>query len=209
MPVSIVIHPLIKDCLARLRHKETGTAEFRAVLGCVSLLLIAEAVKDIPLVRVRVETPLASRTDAETLGEKKIVAVPVIRAGVGMLDAFLHLFPSATIRFVGLKRDEQTFTPHEYYHSLPADLSRSISIILDPMLATGGSLVAAVTLLKQKRAKDIRAVTLVAAPEGVERVERSCPSVQVYTASIDKRLNTRAYIVPGIGDAGDRFCGTE
>jgi len=207
MPVIIVKHSLVSDGLARLRDAAAGTAKFRRFLRRVSAVLIAEAVRDIPLKEVRVKTPIEN-AQGKTLEGTTIVAVPVLRAGIGMLDAFIDLLPFATIGFIGLKRDEKTFAPYEYYHSLPKDLSRSVTVILDPMLATGGSLVAAVGLLKKNGARDIRAVTLVAAPEGVKEIERHCPEVRVYTAAIDRCLNDRAYIVPGIGDAGDRFCGT-
>lgn len=208
MPVIVASHPIISDCLARLRDRGTGTAEFRLCLKRAATVLICEAVRDIPLKRVKIRTPLG-RAAGETLPGRRVVAAPVLRAGLGMLGAFLDLFPDATVGLVGLRRDEKTFRPREYYHSLPSDLSRKTTVLLDPMLATGGSLLAAIALLKKKGARDVRAVTLVAAPEGVARVERRYPDVMVCTASIDSRLNKNAYIVPGIGDAGDRIFGTE
>lgn len=208
MPVIVTSHPIISDCLARLRDRGAGTAGFRLYLKRAATVLICEAVRDIPLKRVKVRTPLG-RAKGETFPERRVVAVPVLRAGLGMLGAFLDLFPDAGVGVVGLRRDEKTFRPREYYHSLPHDLSRKAIVILDPMLATGGSLVAAIALLKKKGARDIRAVTLVSAPEGVGRVERRYPEVMVYTAAIDSHLNKNAYIVPGIGDAGDRIFGTE
>jgi uracil phosphoribosyltransferase len=172
------------------------------------MALIFEAVRDVPLKRVKIKTPLG-RAEGGMLAGRRMVAAPVLRAGLGMLGAFLELFPDAIVGMIGLRRDEKTFRPREYYHSLPDGLSRKTIVVLDPMLATGGSLLAAIALLKKKGARDIRVVTLVAAPEGVERVERSHPEVRVYTASIDSHLNKNAYIVPGIGDAGDRIFGTE
>ena len=208
MPIIVTDHPLISDCLAHLRDRGTGPAEFRLYLKRAATVLIFEAVRDIPLKQVRIRTPLG-RAKGGMFQDRRVVAAPVLRAGLGMLGAFLDLFPDASIGLVGLRRDEKTFRPREYYHSLPDDLSGKTTIILDPMLATGGSLLAASALLEKKGARDIRAVTLVAAPEGVRRVERRYPDVMVYTASIDSHLNKNAYIVPGIGDAGDRIFGTE
>ncbi|MEJ2744345.1 MAG: uracil phosphoribosyltransferase [bacterium] len=208
MSVIVTDHPIISDCLARLRDRDTGPVEFRLYLKRAALALICEAVRGIPLKRVKISTPL-SRGEGEMLAGRHMVAVPVLRAGLGMLGAFLELFPDAIVGMIGLRRNEKTFRPREYYHSLPDDLSRKITVILDPMLATGGSLLVAIALLKKKGARDIRVVTLVAAPEGVARVERRYPEVMVYTASIDSHLNKNAYIVPGIGDAGDRIFGTD
>ena len=207
MPVIVTEHPLISDCLAHLRNRRTGPLEFRQYLRRAALLLICETVRDFPLKRARITTPLG-RIRGEVLADPRVVAVPILRAGLGMLGALLDLFPDAIVGMIGLRRDEKTFSPREYYHSLPENLSRKTTLILDPMLATGGSLLAAIALLKKKKAGDIRVVTLVAAPEGVKRVERRYPEVRVYTASIDARLNKNAYIVPGIGDAGDRIFGT-
>jgi uracil phosphoribosyltransferase len=207
MPVVISDHPLVRDCLARLRDRRTGTVEFREYLRRAAMLLIAESVGDIPLKRTRITTPL-SHAVGELLADRGVVAVAILRAGLGMLGAALDLFPDAVVGIIGLRRDEETFNPREYYHSLPPDLSRKTTLLLDPMLATGGSLLAAIALLKKRKARDIRAVTLVAAPEGVRRVTRRCPDVRVHTASVDARLNRNAYIIPGIGDAGDRIFGT-
>ncbi len=208
MPVIETKHPLISDCLSHLRDRGTGPAEFRQYLRRAALLLVSEAVRDIPLKRATVTTPL-SRATGEVLADPRVVAVPILRAGLGMLGGLLDLFPGAIVGIIGLRRDEKTFNPREYYQSLPDNLSGKTVIILDPMLATGGSLVAAISLLKKKKARDIRVVTLVAAPEGVRRVERRYPDVMVHTASIDARLSKNAYIIPGVGDAGDRLCGTE
>ena len=207
MPVIITEHPLISDCLAHLRDRRTGPVEFRQYIRRAAMLLICDAVRDIPLKRAEIVTPLGHAV-GELLADPRVVAVPILRAGLGMLGALLDLFPNAIVGVIGLHRDEKTFSPREYYHSLPENLSRKTALILDPMLATGGSLLAAIALLKKKKAGDIRAVTLVAAPDGVRRVERRYPEVRVYTASIDARLNKNAYIVPGIGDAGDRIFGT-
>lgn len=208
MPVIVTEHPLISDCLVHLRDRGAGSAEFRLYLRRAATVLICEAVRDIALRQVKIRTPLG-RARGGKLPDRRVAAVPILRAGLGMLGAFLELFPDAGIGLVGLRRDEKTFRPCEYYHSLPDGLSRKTVVILDPMLATGGSLLAAIALLKKKGARDVRAVTLVAAPEGVRRVERRYPEVMVYTASIDSHLNRNAYIVPGIGDAGDRIFGTE
>jgi len=208
MPVIETKHPLISDCLSHLRDRGTGPVEFRQYLRRAALVLVCEAVRDIPVKRATVTTPL-SRATGEVLAAPRVVAVPILRAGLGMLGALLDLFPDAVVGMIGLRRDEKTFRPREYYHSLPENLSGKTVIILDPMLATGGSLLAAISLLKKKKARDIRVVTLVAAPEGVRRVERRYPEVMVHTASIDARLDKNAYIIPGIGDAGDRLCGTE
>jgi len=208
MSVIVIDHPIVSDCLARLRDRGTGPVEFRLHLKRAATALIYEAVRDIHLKRVKVRTPLG-RAEGEMLPSHRMVAAPVLRAGLGMLGAFLELFPDAIVGMIGLRRDEKTFRPREYYNSLPDNLSRKTTVILDPMLATGGSLLAAIALLKKKGARDIRAVSLVAAPEGVARVERRYPDVTVYTAAIDSHLNKNAYIVPGIGDAGDRIFGTE
>jgi uracil phosphoribosyltransferase len=207
MPVIVVKNSLVGDSLAWLRDAATETAEFRRCLRLVATVLIAEAVRDIAVRKVNLRTPL-DKTEGEVIDGASVVAVPVLRAGIGMLGALVDLIPSATIGFIGLKRDEKTFAPHEYYNSLPDDLSGKTTVILDPMLATGGSLIAAIGLCREKSGRDIRAVTLVSAPEGVREVERCHPGARVYTAAIDKCLNSKAYIVPGIGDAGDRFCGT-
>lgn len=208
MAVIEVSHPVVSDSLAHLRDGRTGPVEFRMHLRRAATALICEAARDLPLARVSVDTPFGS-AECRVLADPHPVAVPVLRAGLGMLGAFLDLFPSASVGFIGLYRDENTFAPHEYYHSLPEKLSGRAVFVLDPMLATGGSLLASLALLKAHDASLLRAVTLVAAPEGVKAVEGRFPEVPVYTAAIDIRLNDKAYIVPGIGDAGDRIFGSE
>ncbi|MDD5557182.1 MAG: uracil phosphoribosyltransferase [bacterium] len=207
MAVIEVKHALLADCLARLRDAREGPAAFREALRRAALLLLAEALRDLPLRARRVYTPLG-RAACRVLPPGRIVAVPILRAGLGMLGPILDLVPSAAVGFIGLKRDEETFEPAEYHRSLPRRLAGKTVVILDPMLATGGSLSAAIDLLRGRGAADLRAVTLVAAPEGIRRVARRHPGVRIYTAAVDRRLNRRAYIVPGIGDAGDRMFGT-
>ncbi len=200
-------HSIIQDCLTRLRDRRTGPVEFRQHLKRIAKLLTYEAVRDLPLKKIKVETPLAG-TEGTVLADPRLVVVPVLRAGLGMLEAVFDLLPFAIVGIIGLYRDEETFAPQEYYHRLPEDLSKKITIILDPMLATGGSLIASIKLVKERGAADIRAITLLAAPEGVKKVESRYPEVKVYTAAIDERLDEHAYIVPGLGDAGDRLLGT-
>jgi uracil phosphoribosyltransferase len=207
VPVIEIRHPIIKDCLTRLRDKRTGPVEFRQHLNRIAKLLTYEAVRDLPLKKVAIETPL-KKTEGEVLADPQLVVVPVLRAGIGMMEAVFDLLPFAVVGIIGLYRDEETFAPHEYYHRLPQDLSKKITIILDPMLATGGSLLASIKLVRERGAADIRAITLLAAPEGVKKIEDRYPEVRVYTAAIDERLNENAYIMPGLGDAGDRLLGT-
>jgi uracil phosphoribosyltransferase len=207
VPVIEIRHPIIKDCLTRLRDKRTGPVEFRQHLNRIAKLLTYEAVCDLPLKKVAIETPL-KKTEGEVLADPQLVVVPVLRAGIGMMEAVFDLLPFAVVGIIGLYRDEETFAPHEYYHRLPQDLSKKITIILDPMLATGGSLLASIKLVRERGAADIRAITLLAAPEGAKKVEDRYPEVRVYTAAIDERLNENAYIMPGLGDAGDRLLGT-
>jgi uracil phosphoribosyltransferase len=207
VPVIEIRHPIIKDCLTRLRDKRTGPVEFRQHLNRIAKLLTYEAVRDLPLKKIAIETPL-KKTEGEVLADPQLVVVPVLRAGIGMMEAVFDLLPFAVVGIIGLYRDEETFAPHEYYHRLPQDLSKKITIILDPMLATGGSLLASIKLVRERGAADIRAITLLAAPEGVKKIEDRYPEVRVYTAAIDERLNENAYIMPGLGDAGDRLLGT-
>lgn len=205
MPIIQIRHSLLQNSLAHLRDTRTSAPEFRRHLGRAAMLLVAEAAKEMPMKRVRVRTPLA-RAEGRVLASPPLV-VPILRAGLGMLQPFLCLVPDAVIGFLGLRRDEKTFEPREYYRSLPDRLRGRVVFLLDPMLATGGSLLAALKILRARGASDIRVISLVAAPEGARKVARAYPHVMVYTASIDRNLNRYAYIVPGIGDAGDRFCG--
>lgn len=206
--IIVVEHPVLADALTRLRDRRTGAPEFRRLMRRAALLLSCEALRDLPLKVASIRTPLAP-VRAGILAGPAVVAVPVLRAGLGMLGGFLDLVPGASVGIIGLHRDERTFRPREYCRSLPPSLAGRIAVILDPMLATGGSLVASIDILKKSGASDIRAVTLLAAPEGVREVERRHPGVRVFTAAVDERLNRNAYILPGIGDAGDRLCGTE
>jgi uracil phosphoribosyltransferase len=203
-----VVHPILADALARLRDRRTTPSEFRRLIRRAALLLSCEALRDLPLKTSSFRTPLAAGK-GRILAGPPVVAVPVLRAGLGMLEGLLDLVPGAAVGVIGLRRDERTFEPHEYYRSLPRSLAGRVAVILDPMLATGGSLVASIAILKKSRVSDIRAITLLAAPEGVREVERRHPEVRVFTAAVDERLNRNAYILPGIGDAGDRLFGTE
>ncbi len=206
--LTIVDHPLIQHKLTLMRDRETSTAGFRQLVREISLLLAYEVTRDLPLTTIEVETPLA-RMEAPTLRGKKLALISILRAGNGLLDGVLELIPSARVGFVGLYRDEKTLQPVQYYDKVPADLAERVVIVLDPMLATGNSSAAAVTLLKAKGATDIRFLCLLAAPEGVRRMQEAHPDVRVITAALDERLNEKGYIVPGLGDAGDRMFGTK
>lgn len=202
----LVRHPLLACELTVLRRRGTPPAEFRAALRRASLLLACEVSRALPLRRTRVRTPLAS-SPGWTLASR-VVLVPVLRAGLGMTDAFLDLIPEARVGHLGIERDEETLDPVEYYSSHPRALRRAAVLLLDPMLATGGSACAALAALERRGARDIRLVTLLAAPQGVRAVAREHPDVPVFTAALDRTLNGRGYIVPGLGDAGDRQFGT-
>lgn len=206
MPVHIVDHPLVHDALAELRDKRTTPDCFRRAATRISVLLAAEAMRDVPSGAVTVETPIGPADGRRTADE--IVVVPVLRAGLGMLDAVLDLVPRARVGHIGLQRDEMTAVASQYYAKLPPALDKSFVLMIDPMLATGGSAVAALDLLRAAGARDIRIVCIVAAPEGLSVVERHHPGVVVYTPVIDRGLNERKFIVPGLGDFGDRLYGT-
>jgi uracil phosphoribosyltransferase len=203
-----VDHPLVRHKLSFLRDKRTSTGDFRRLVRELTSLLTYEATKDLPTETVRVETPL-EWTEVERVSGKKLAVCPVLRAGVGMLDGFLELVSGARVGFVGLFRDEETLEPVEYYVKLPSDLGVRDAVVLDPMLATGNSSVAAITAIKKAGARSVSMICLVAAPQGIERVHSAHPDVMIYTASIDRDLNERGYIVPGLGDAGDRLYGTK
>jgi uracil phosphoribosyltransferase len=190
-----------------MRRKETPTSSFRQLLREISMLLAYEVTRDLPLQEVSVETPVC-RTKSPQLSGKKLALVSIMRAGNGLLDGILELIPAARVGFVGLYRDEETLEPVEYYCKVPDQLENRLVIAVDPMLATGNSSVAAITRLKEAGAKDIRLLCLLAAPEGVTCMQEAHPDVQVFTASLDERLNENGYIVPGLGDAGDRMFGT-
>jgi uracil phosphoribosyltransferase len=203
-----VRHPLVQHKLSYLREKDTPTVHFRKIANEVTLLLTYEATKDFPTEDVEIETPL-ERTTVQRISGKKVAVCPVLRAGMGMLDGVLSLVSGARVGFIGLYRDEETLEPVEYYVKLPADLSDRDAIVLDPMLATGNSSVAAITTVKEAGARSVTLVCLVSAPEGIERVHGEHPDVRIVTAAIDHGLNERGFIVPGLGDAGDRLYGTK
>lgn len=207
MQVNIIDHPLIQHKLTIMRKKETSCADFRKLLEEITMLMGYEATRDLPLEDVEIETPI-QKTVGKRLTGKKIAIVPVLRAGFGMVQGLLDLIPSARIGVIGLYRDPETLKPVEYYCKLPNIENRSF-IIVDPMLATGGSSVAAIQMLKDRGVKDIRLMCLVAAPEGVDTVNKAHPDVKIYTAAVDECLNEHGYIVPGLGDAGDRIFGTK
>jgi uracil phosphoribosyltransferase len=205
--LTVVSHPLVQHKLSYLRDKETPTVHFRKLANEVTLLLTYEATKDFATEDVEIETPL-ERTSAQRISGKKVAVCPVLRAGVGMLDGVLSLVSSARVGFLGMYRDEETLEPVEYYVKLPADLEQRDVIVLDPMLATGNSSTAAITTVKAAGARTVMLVCLVAAPEGVEHVHAEHPDVHIVTAAVDRGLNDHGFIVPGLGDAGDRLYGT-
>jgi uracil phosphoribosyltransferase len=205
--LTVVSHPLVQHKLSYLRDKETPTVHFRKLANEVTLLLTYEATKDFPTEDVEIETPL-ERTSGQRISGKKVAVCPVLRAGVGMLDGVLSLVSSARVGFLGMYRDEETLEPVEYYVKLPADLEQRDVIVLDPMLATGNSSTAAIRTIKAAGARTVMLVCLVAAPEGIERVHAEHPDVHIVTASVDRGLNDHGFIVPGLGDAGDRLYGT-
>lgn len=205
--LTIIDHPLVQHKLTLMRRKETPTSSFRQLLWEISMLLAYEVTRDLPLQKVSVETPVC-RTKSPQLSGKKLALVSIMRAGNGLLDGILELIPAARVGFVGLYRDEETLEPVEYYCKVPDQLENRLVIAVDPMLATGNSSVAAITRLKESGAKEIRLLSLLAAPEGVGCMKDAHPDVQVFTASLDEKLNEKGYIVPGLGDAGDRMFGT-
>lgn len=206
MPLHVVRHPLLDDTLARLRDKETPSDEFRRLARRVSVLLAVEATRDLATVPGSVDTPLET-APARRLGPR-VVAVPVLRAGLGMLDAFLELVPQAQVGYFGLERNEETAVARRYYEKVPKDLGGAVVFLLDPMLATGGSAAMAVDGLRSLGAQQVRLLSIVAAPEGVRHLERTEPDAVVYTAALDRQLNAKKYILPGLGDFGDRLFGT-
>ena len=206
MKLHVVSHPLVDDVLAALREKRTLSAEFRRLAHRVSLLVVAEATRDLPTAAVEIETPL--ETVAARKLARRVVAVPVLRAGLGMLDAFLELVPSAQVGYFGLERNEETAQARRYYEKVPKDLQDAIVYLLDPMLATGGSAAMAIEGLRELGARQVRLLCVVAAPEGVAFLQESHAEVEVYTAALDRGLNHHKYILPGLGDFGDRLFGT-
>lgn len=206
--LTVVDHPLVQHKLSFMRDKTTPSAHFRQLLGEIAQLLAYEATRDLPLEMREVETPLQSM-QSPYLSGKKLALVSILRAGNGMLDSLLHLIPSARVGFVGLYRDEETLKPVQYYFKVPEDISERDVLAIDPMLATGNSSVAAIDLLKAAGARRITFLCLLAAPEGVARMQEAHPDVRIITASLDECLNDQGYIVPGLGDAGDRMFGTK
>ena len=206
--LHVVGHPLVQHKLTLMRDKTTSTKGFRQLLNEIGMLLCYEVTRDLPLEMVEVATPLA-KTMKPTIAGKKLVFAPILRAGVGFLDGMLDLVPSARVAHIGLYRDPKTLAAVEYYFKAPVDVADRLVIVMDPMLATGNSAVAAIERLKSRSVKDIRFVCLLAAPEGVARLTTVHPDVEVWTAAIDERLNDHGYIVPGLGDAGDRMFGTK
>ncbi len=206
--VHVVSHPLVQHKLTLMRDKTVSTKGFRQLLNEIGMLLAYEVTRDLPLEMIEVETPIA-RTQQPTIAGKKLVFAPILRAGTGFLDGMLNLVPSARVAHIGLYRDPQTLEAVEYYFKAPADVAERLVIVMDPMLATGNSAIAALDRLKRRGVRDMRFVCLLAAPEGVERLTSAYPDVEVWTAAIDEKLNEHGYIVPGLGDAGDRMFGTK
>ena len=206
--VIVVSHPLVQHKLTLMREKDTSTASFRQLLREISLLLAYEVTRNLPMTTKSIETPLCPM-EAPAIDGKKLALVSILRAGNGLLDGILELIPAARVGFVGMYRDHETLQPVQYYCKLPDHLDERVSIVVDPMLATGNSSAAAVSLLKEKGAKEIRFLCLLAAPEGIAHMRAVHPDVQIVTASIDSHLNELGYIVPGLGDAGDRMFGTK
>ena len=206
--LTVVTHPLVQHKLTLMRDKSTSTASFRRLLREISLLLAYEVTRELDMTTIRIETPLCEM-DAPTIEGKKLALVSILRAGNGLLDGILELIPAARVGFVGLYRDPQTLQPVQYYCKLPTQMEDRLAIVVDPMLATGNSSAAAIDLLKQSGARNIRFLCLLAAPEGVQRMKEAHPDVPIVTAAVDSHLNDHGYIVPGLGDAGDRMFGTK
>lgn len=204
----MIDHPMIQHKLSIMREKETGSKDFRQLLKEISLLMGYEITRDLPLASLEIETPISKMTASRVLG-RKLAIVPILRAGLGMVDGLLDLVPVAKVGHIGLYRNEKTHKPVVYYCKLPEDVQERLVIVTDPMLATGGSSCDAIVMLKERGCTNIRLMCLVAAPEGIQKVQAEHPDVDIYVAAIDERLNDDAYIVPGLGDAGDRIFGTK
>lgn len=205
--LTVFDHPLIKHKLTIMRKKETGTKDFRQNLDEIGGLMVYEVTRDLPLNEISIETPLCQTTGYEMA--KDVVIVPILRAGLGVVNGIQNLIPTARIAHIGMYRDEETLEPHPYFEKYPSNMDKAAVIIVDPMLATGGSSVAAIDMVKKQGATSIKLVCLVGAPEGVKVVEEAHPDVDIYLASLDDHLNEKGYIVPGLGDAGDRIFGTK
>ena len=206
--VQVMDHPLIQHKVNYNRRKEVGSKEFREIVGEIAALMCYEATRDLKLQDVEIETPICKMVGKELSG-KKLAVVPILRAGLGMVDGMLSMIPAAKVGHIGLYRDPETYEPVEYYCKLPADCDEREVFVVDPMLATGGSSVAAIQMLKEKGVKHIRFMCIIAAPEGVERMQKEHPDVDIYIGALDEKLNEHKYIIPGLGDAGDRIFGTK
>ena len=206
--LHIINHPLIQHKLTQMRQKDTGSKDFRELLEEISLLMAYEVTRDLPTEDVEIETPIA-KTIGKRIAGKKLAVVPILRAGLGMMDGIRKLVPVARVGFIGLYRDPVTHEPVEYYCKLPEDVDKRIVIVVDPMLATGGSARDAITMLKKRGCTNVRLMCLVGVPEGVEVIQKNHPDVEIYLAALDEKLNEHKYIVPGLGDAGDRIFGTK
>ncbi len=206
--VTILDHPLLKHKISRLRDETTGTNEFRSLVEEIAMLMGYEALRDLPTEEVEVKTPIET-CKAPVISGRKLAVVPILRAGLGMVSGILALVPSAKVGHIGMYRDEETHEPHEYYCKLPDPIEERTIVVVDPMLATGGSAVDAVNLIKQKGGKNIKFMAIIAAPEGIKKFTEAHPDVQLYVAQQDRCLNENAYICPGLGDAGDRIFGTK
>jgi len=206
--VHILDHPLIRHKIAIIRDKNTNTKQFREIIAELSTLMAYESFKDVPTQEIEVETPL-EKTKQTIIKENTIALVPILRAGLGMVDGVLTLFPAAKIGHIGLYRDEETLEPQEYYCKLPKNIEDKVVMVLDPMLATGGSAVSAIKMLKKHGCKKIKFMCIIAAPEGIEKLATEYPDIEIYASTIDRCLNENGYILPGLGDAGDRIFGTK
>ena len=208
LKVNVIDHPLIQHKLTIMRSKETGTKDFRELLEEISMLMTYEITRDFPLKDVEIETPVSKCIGKQLAASRKVCVVPILRAGLGMQSGVVNMIPAAKVGHIGLYRDPETLKPVEYYCKMPADIAERTMIVVDPMLATGGSAAAALTMLKAKGAKQLILMCLVSAPEGIRVINEEHPDVPLYVASVDERLNDHGYIVPGLGDAGDRIFGT-
>ena len=206
--VMIMDHPLIQHKIGLIRRKETGSRDFRALISEIAMYMCYEATRDLKLQDVEIETPIC-KTTAKELSGKKLAVVPILRAGLGMVDGMLAMIPAAKVGHIGLYRNEETLEPVEYYCKLPKDCAEREVFVVDPMLATGGSSIAAIQMLKDKGVKNIRFMCIIAAPEGLEAMKKAHPDVDIYVGALDDHLNDHGYIVPGLGDAGDRIFGTK